>query len=75
MATSTTVEHDLTQWSTVELQMRFDLLETFSSPASIVELDEWDRRNERILCGCGDMDPCSVDDRNAIDRELGTRAY
>jgi hypothetical protein len=74
--TTSTVSHDLTQWSTAELELRYDLLtDPALHPNSYAEAtsDAFNRLLDRTLCGCGEGETCVVDDYTAIDRELADR--
>lgn len=76
LKTTSTVTHDLTVWSVEELSTRIEHLELLT-PTSYDELisESFTRFTARTSCACGDNGefPCTVNDINAIDRELATR--
>lgn len=74
MATST-VTHDLTEWSTAELELRYDTLEAFSAPINRADIDTFLDLQDKVLCGCGAPERCVVDSLSAIDDQLATRLY
>ena len=72
---TSTVTHDLAEWSTAELELRYDTLAELVEPYGPADIDSYLRRLDSFLCGCGDDWPCDIDSTRAIDIELGSRAY
>jgi len=74
MSHTNTVSHELAEWTTAELQLRYDVLTELGAPYGPGDIDSYLRRLDTAMCGCGDEYPCEVDSSRAIDIELGSRA-
>ena len=74
--TTSTVTHNLTLWSVEELTTRIEHLELLTPKTYEQAISaSFTRFTARTSCNCEDNGefPCTVNDTNAIDRELATR--